>query len=207
MAAAVLDKDPAARVEVVSQVLQAGRADPRAMDTRGFSLLDLAAYTGSAPLVDLLAAHASTGKLSALMWAHWGGQDEVVLKLTSKGASLSNADLEGLQLLRSARASLSDESDKSRGVRLLEPDASQLWRGCWPPYLPQQLSPSTNTYLCAAQPLMQRMTWGAGKDNGVAMPGATAAEEEEKKTEATQAEAGSGKTGSNNNSFAPLWNI
>ncbi|CAJ1419901.1 unnamed protein product [Effrenium voratum] len=188
LAAAVLDQDPAARVEVVSQVLQAGRADPRAMDTRGFSLLDLAAYTGSAPLVDLLAAHASTGKLSALMWAHWGGQDEVVLKLTSKGASLSNADLEGLQLLRSARASLSDESDKSRGVRLLEPDASQLWRGCWPPYLPQQLSPSTNTYLCAAQPLMQRMTWGAGKDNGVAMPGATAAEEEEKKTEATQAE-------------------
>lgn len=32
----------------------------------------------------------------------------------------------------------------------------------------------TNTYLYSARPLMQRMTWGAGKDHGTAMPQTTA---------------------------------
>eukprot|EP00913_Durusdinium_trenchii_P010619 g9963.t1 len=96
------------------------------------------------------------------MWAHWCGNTNIVLKLTSKGASLSNADLE---------------------VKLLWPELAKIWLHCWPPQIPSNLSPSTNTYLYSARPLMARMTWGAGMDHGTAMPstGQVAVEEEEKK--------------------------
>ncbi|CAE7489628.1 unnamed protein product, partial [Symbiodinium natans] len=142
----------------------------------------------------------SAGKLSSLMWAHWSGQSEaglgdlksplaqVVLKLTSKGSSLSNADLEGLQLLRAVRDELSDGAE-APGVQLLWPDTSQIWLGCWLPTMPKYLSPSTSTYLHCAKGLLSRMTWGAGQDNGTAMPstsvgtapGAAADEEEQQK--------------------------
>jgi len=126
------------------------------------------------------------------MWAHWCGQSEVVLKLTSRGSSLSNADLEGLQLLRAASAELSDGAEapeKAPGVQLLWPEVAQLWLGCWLPGMPKYLSPSVSTYLHCAKGLLSRMTWGAGQDNGTAMPttsvstaqGAAVDEEEQQK--------------------------
>lgn len=60
------------------------------------------------------------------------------------------------------------------GSKLLWPEMSQIWHGCWPTDIPPQLSPSTNTYLYSARPLMQRMIWGAGRDHGIAMPRASA---------------------------------
>ncbi|CAK9003158.1 Putative protein disulfide-isomerase C1F5.02 [Durusdinium trenchii] len=180
------------------------KADPLVSDSRGFSLLNLAAYSGEEALVDvMLSADAKqvqiTSHLSALMWAHWCGNTNIVLKLTSKGASLSNADLEGLQRLRQAAAELEAGKEKaevsssaspppvsaarSAGVKLLWPELAKIWLHCWPPQIPSNLSPSTNTYLYSARPLMARMTWGAGMDHGTAMPstGQVAVEEEEKK--------------------------
>lgn len=72
---------------------------------------------------------------------------------------------------------------RSAGVKLLWPELAKIWLHCWPPQIPSNLSPSTNTYLYSARPLMARMTWGAGMDHGTAMPstGQVAVEEEEKK--------------------------
>ncbi|CAE7201982.1 unnamed protein product, partial [Symbiodinium pilosum] len=87
---------------------------------------------------------------------------------------LSNADLEGLQLLRAASAELSDGAeakDQAPGVKLLWPEEiSHIWAGCWLAGMPKHLSPNVNTYLHCARGLLKRMTWGAAQDNGTAMP-------------------------------------
>eukprot|EP00434_Breviolum_minutum_P018271 symbB.v1.2.016120.t1/scaffold1220.1/size130986/5 len=200
------------RLEAVTKVLNEGHADPMVLDARGFTLLNLSAYAGEESMVDVLLGSdaikqlQNTGSLSALMWAHWCGHSSIVLKLrrrafgggktgrklTSQGASLSNADLEGLQRLRAASADLEDKEKKVEGVKLLWPNMAQIFQGCWPAHIPQGLSPSTNTYLYSARPLMQRMTWGAGKDHGTAMPqtapsGAVEIGEDEKTTAALAA--------------------
>ena len=34
-----------------------------------------------------------------------------------------------------------------RGTKLLWPEITKIWLGCWPPHIPSGLSPSTNTPL------------------------------------------------------------
>lgn len=106
--------DAQARVVAVRGSLAAG-GEADALDPRGFTLLDLACFCGEAELVQtLLEARAPMAALgptrpSALMWAHWQSNADIAALLIAAGASLSNADLEGLQRLRAAWAEIENE--------------------------------------------------------------------------------------------------
>jgi len=171
------------RSEKVAAAFQSsnGNVDPAAVDLRGFALLDLAACSGNKALAEAVLATGvrSSGRLSALMWAHWCKQEDLVVLLTSRGASLSNADLEGLQHLRNARAELekvpetSEDSECAKetdAMQLLTPDPSKIWRGGWLASMSgtscKQRGP---LFVGAADGLVKRMLWGAVKDAGAAV--------------------------------------
>jgi len=190
------------RATMVKAALEKG-ASEAALDVNFFSLLDLASFAGDKELAEVLLAKkapvASRGppKPSALMWAHWRNNQDVVVLLCSNGASLTNADLEGLTRLRHAWTELEtpkeqEEVETARASssawdkkRTKKPSASgAAAQAAASPkgekaleetivMRPDLASIWTSCapiagYLSAVQGLLKRMAWGVGITIGAA---------------------------------------
>jgi len=111
------DSDESAWSAAVGTALNEG-ASAAAVNVRGFTLLDLVCFSGKKDLIPILmdakapVVGQGPNKPSSLMWAHWSGAEDAVVKLCAGGASLSNADLEGLQRLRWLSKTLEKEEKK-----------------------------------------------------------------------------------------------
>eukprot|EP00927_Polykrikos_kofoidii_P035876 TRINITY_DN30381_c0_g2_i1.p1 TRINITY_DN30381_c0_g2~~TRINITY_DN30381_c0_g2_i1.p1 ORF type:complete len:3775 (-),score=772.57 TRINITY_DN30381_c0_g2_i1:67-10008(-) len=191
---------PVERAAAVTTTLkEAGSQLAAVVDLRGFSPLDVACIAGEKEVIDVLlsagAPVVARGPTlpSALMWAHWRAHEEAVISLTANGASLSNADLEGLQRLRAAlhdsalpspppvnkvedkRASQTSKGEKGKEVASVsaENEASGGEREAMAALMKPTSNlwvlnvPSTEGYMATAGGLVSRMAWGVGVPVGI----------------------------------------